>query len=212
MLTLVVTVMAVSVDARGGLRWLQAGDRRAAQAIGTISVWRLYNEYTDRFAMCRYRDLVVCVPRKDYGTMSVLRRFELQSAAMQSESSWSDLANIPKLPDATLYAFRVSLRDGPWATAMLVGYLLVCLALAIVVRRAPVVWLVIPAVVLLIFTIAKWLLLLAAHGALVVLEVLLFLGGIPASLAVAVRSFNASREIKEGVADVIAAIVPRDEP
>lgn len=212
MLTLLVTIMAVSLDARGGLRWLQAGDRRVARAIGTISVWRLYTEYTDRFAMCRYRDLVVCVPRSADGTTSVLRRFELQSAAMQSESLWSDLANIPKLPDATFYAFQVSLRDGPWTTAMLVGYLLVCFALAIVVRRAPVAWIVVPEVAVLIFAIAKWLLLLAANGALVVLEVLLFLGGIPASLAVAIRSFEASREIKEGVTDAIAAIVTRDDP
>jgi hypothetical protein len=205
-LTFVVLVIVIGSDERDHLKHLADVDRSVAAAVGSVSVYSLYTDYAERIDSCDYRWLVFCTPKTDaFSALSVLPQ-----RPPEGVGGWaiSGMLNVPKLPDATIYALHKRWSQG-WAPfALSLVFLIGCVLFAIgcLQERNYIGALFVPVIMLFAMWAIKHVFLLLTSGALLVLEALILIGGIPAALAVCLKLFHESREMKEGVAEVAHAL------
>jgi len=201
----VVLLVVLAADERDGFSRLADLDRGIADAVGSVSIVSLYDDYTHRFATCDYQWLVLCQEKPAIG----LELYDAGAAASEAPTTGNWLAgaigNIPKLPDATFYVLGQRWSQGPIPFAMALLFLIGCIGFAVAAVRGEgnyVLALIAPIVVLVAMWILKHVFLFLADGALLFLEALILLGGIPAAIAGALKFAHESGEVKEGVSRI----------
>lgn len=206
-LTFAVMLIVVASDERDHLQHLADFDKGAAAAVGSVSIYSLYTDYSDRIDSCDYKWLVVCEAKPDQYSPFVTSAPQESSGGIVTYVAGA-IVNLPKLPDATIHALIVRFRQG-WAPFILsVTFLLLCIAFIIgaLQEKNYLGAFFVPIFMLFAMWAIKHVFLLFAHGALLLLEALILVGGIPTLLAVSLKLFHESRELKEGVAEVVHTI------
>lgn len=177
----VVVLIAVASDERDNLRHLAEIDKGIAAAVGSVSIYSLYTDYSERIDSCDYKWLVIAA-------------YVLGA-----------IVNLPKLPDATIHVLIVRFRQ-VWAPFVFsVVFLLLCVAFVIgaLPERNYIGAFFVPVLMLFAMWAIKHVFLLLASGALLFLEALILVAGVPALLAACLKIFHESREIKVGLAEAV---------
>jgi hypothetical protein len=201
---------ALAIDQRDHFRWLQGADRNVSDAIGTISIGAIYEDYAERFNMCTYHWLVFCEVKQPVP-------YSLPQLPAEASSSSSGglsfigaaLVAIPRAPDATIYALHKRWVDIPIHGAtpfvMTIVFVVLCAVgiLAYLQDRENIIGvLFVPLFILIGLWVLKWILIGFANGVWLVLEALIILGGLPALVAAAISAFQGSREVGESAVKV----------
>jgi hypothetical protein len=201
-LTFGILLIVIGSDERDHLQHLADVDRGIAAAVGSVSIYSLYTDYSERIDSCDYRMLVVCSP-KPYDSSSFLTSLRQQPG---NTASWigAAIVNIPRLPDATFYALGKRWHQGWLPFALALVFLTGCVMLVIgaIQEKNYVAAFFVPMLVLAAMWVLKEVFLLLASGVLLFLEALILIGGIPAILAALLKFFHESREVKEGITEV----------
>ncbi len=199
--TFIVLLVVIGNDERDHLQHLADVDRGIATAVGSVSIYSLYMDYSERIDSCSYTWFVICTPTSAYDYA-----FGASLLRQPTTPFWigSAIANVPKLPDATFYALGKRWTQGWLPFSMAVVFLIGCILLIIgaIGDKNYIVACFVPMIMLVVMWGLKEVFLLLASGALLFLEALILIGGIPAMLAALLKFFHESREIKEGIAEV----------
>jgi len=200
LVTFLVLVIVILSDERDHLQHLADLDKSIAAAVGSVSVYSIYSDYSERIDGCDYRWFVVCVPKSDEISLaSFLTHQQPPAPSGVGGAIAAAITNLPKLPDATVYALHKRWSQG-WAPFTLsLVFLLGCVALVLgLLKEKNVIGaFFVPIAMLFALWAVKHVFLLVASGAWLFLEALILIGGVPALVATCLKLFNESRELAE---------------
>lgn len=204
----VVAVIVIASDERDHLQRLADFDKHIAALVDSVSVHTLYTDYAERINDCDYRLLFFC-ERRPYP-----RSFGYADANPDkpglTDVVLSSIGNLPKLPDATVYALSKRWKEGPTAFTLALMFFIGCIVLVIALlsERQFLGAVFAPFIVLLAMWLLKHAFLFAATEFGRVLQALILIGGIPAAIAMMLKFWDESREIKDSVTEVAHTLKP----